>query len=346
MTPPHFVRYNKLLCIPGKGEYSMCVARTRNGGRCSNFSVTLGSLCNMHMHILQKYKRLTTHYYINICKGCCSIPTLNKLCIECSKKYCIIGDCCNLIVPDTQKCFYHQPRCNICKTISQVKLGNKYFCREHCGQCIHCNKFIEIESYRLGEQMCKDCLSIKCLHKDCSILIKDKQIQYCDRHLPPCSIENCTERTVFCYNGISKCSTHRPHCYNCSSDITQKNIRHIILHKTDVDIESYRYYCCYPLPICQYCTSRAHYEYDDKLFKSLCVIHNNKCGFPGCSACTTQFGHYCYMHWINIEFLCVIIKENLHKKQLSSSLMSFIRCSGRTRMIKFELYNIVSMWQN
>lgn len=339
MTPPSFIRYDELLCTLGNGEYSMCVARIRNGGRCMNSSTTIGSLCNMHTRALQKYKRITTHYYINVCKGCRTTPTSTNLCNNCSDKYCIIGSCRNSPTQDALKCIHHQPRCTTCKKASYKKIGNKYLCQEHCKKCLHCDELIEIESYRTKTNMCKSCFSMKCLHRECNTLVTT-EIRYCNRHMPSCRVSGCTEQIVFCYRGISRCHTHEPKCHNCTKCVSSKNIKHITMYD---GFENYRFYCCSPLPMCKQCNSCAHFESSEKMFESLCVIHNHMCGFPNCTNSIMPLGHYCNDHWSDIEIFHIIAIEALNKKQNTSDFMSFVRCLGRSKIIKKELCSVVSL---
>lgn len=339
MTPPSFVRHDELLCTPGKGEYSICVARTRNGGRCMNSSTTLGSLCDVHTRALQKYKRLTTHHYINVCKGCRNTPTSTKLCKNCSDKYCIIGSCRNIPVPGAMKCAHHQPRCITCKKASHNKIGNKFFCDNHSKKCLHCDELIEIESYFMKTEMCKSCLSMKCLHRDCNTLVRT-EIKYCNRHMPLCRIPGCTEQVIFSYYGITSCAIHEPKCHNCAKSVSSKYIKHITIYD---GFENYRFYCCGRLPMCKNCKSVAHFESNEKMFESFCLIHNHMCKFPGCSKPKMPLGHYCNDHWGDIEVFRIISKEALNKKQSTSDFMSFVRCLGRSRTIKEELCNVVSL---
>lgn len=338
MTPPCYIRYNainNLLCKPGKGEYDMCVARTSKK-YCENASTTLGSLCPMHARSFHKYRKITTRVIVGVCKGCCEIPVSSgKLCNECINLFCIVGNCRHKVVPGSTKCVSHQPRCATCKKASHVKIGNKYFCNDHHGNCNNCNNPVEIESYR-PFLFCKYCYEMKCLHTGCTTIVTERH--FCPQHIPNCQIEGCIELMTFYYKGIVRCSTHQPHCYGCDTIVNENTIKHITICNTST--EQYRYYglnCCTNIPRCQDCGVCAQYEYNESLFKAFCVVHNHICGFPGCRQRIMPLGHYCDDHWVELEIFRILYIYFMNKKRAFDVFISFVRTVGRTRLIRNEL---------
>lgn len=336
MTPPYYIRYDAFLCKPGKGEYATCIARTSSKKHCENMSTTFGSLCPIHARSLCKYKKITTHKFVSVCKKCREVPvSFGKLCNECVGICCISGTCRRDPIPGSAKCASHQPRCTICKKTSHNKIGNKFFCKEHCGNCNHCNEPIEIESYRLSS-LCRYCYTMKCLHSGCVNIVIEGH--FCPQHIPQCEIVGCTEQMTFYFKGIVRCSTHQPHCHGCNTPVNETTIKHISICYVGTD--QYRYYglkCCNNIPKCQDCGATACYEYDERLFSAFCMIHNHMCGFPGCRQRTMPLGHYCDDHWAELEIFRILYVDFIDRKNKFNAFASFARCVGRTGIIRNEL---------